>query len=146
MFVNIMSTHGTTRRPKPVSNQSVTLMTKMNTCLKSFSDKLQASWYFLLYGTCRVQQGAGGLIRAAGLGLANAPATFQPMMNIILRPYLEKFCKAHFDDILIFSRTFNDYVKNVEKALETIQRNQLYAQPSKCEIGVRCLEFCGHVI
>jgi hypothetical protein len=36
-------------------------------------------------------------------GLTNAPASFQPWMNKILSGYLDTFCIAYLDDVLIYS-------------------------------------------
>jgi len=36
-------------------------------------------------------------------GLINAPASFQQWMNEILSDYLDIFCVAYLDDILVFS-------------------------------------------
>ncbi|KAM4067807.1 reverse transcriptase (RNA-dependent DNA polymerase) [Hirsutella rhossiliensis] len=36
-------------------------------------------------------------------GLSNAPATFQARINEVLRPFLDRYCTAYIDDILIYS-------------------------------------------
>ncbi|KJZ69153.1 hypothetical protein HIM_11454 [Hirsutella minnesotensis 3608] len=54
-------------------------------------------------------------------GLSNAPATFQARINEVLRPFLDRYCTAYIDDILIYSNdlaTHRLHVKSVLQALE----------------------------
>jgi hypothetical protein len=53
-------------------------------------------------------------------GLCNALATFQALMNDILRPYLYRFILVFFDDILIFRSTWADHLRHVRTVLDTL--------------------------
>jgi len=60
-------------------------------------------------------------------GLCNAPATFQALMNDVLRPYLRCFVLVFFDDILIYSESWADHLRHVRAVLATLQQHQLFA-------------------
>lgn len=48
-------------------------------------------------------------------GLVNAPAVFQAFFNEVLREMLNKFVFVYLDDILIFSRCYQDHVQHVRQ-------------------------------
>ena len=66
--------------------------------------------------------------KVMGFRLCNTPATFQSLMNDVLRPYLCKFVVVFLDDILIFSRNWKEHVKHVRLVLEALRKNQLYCK------------------
>ena len=54
-------------------------------------------------------------------GLANAPATFQSCMNHIFRSHLRKFVLVFFDDILIYSKTWEEHLQHIETVLRILE-------------------------
>ena len=50
-------------------------------------------------------------------GLANAPSTFQRLMHAVLRSLQYDICLVYLDDIIIFSQTFGDHLKNLNDVL-----------------------------
>ena len=79
-------------------------------------------------------------------GLCNAPATFQRMMNDILREHLDTFVIVYLDDILIYSKTKEEHTEHLRQVLALLRKHQLYAKASKCEFGMPQTEFLGHVV
>ena len=80
------------------------------------------------------------------MGLTNAPATFMTLMNKVLDPLVHK-CAVHFiDDVLIYSKTFDQHLLDIESVLQILHSNQLYAKESKCEWVKHQVKFLGHII
>jgi len=84
--------------------------------------------------------------KVLGMGLANAPATFQVVMNKIFAPYLHKFVVVYLDDILVYGRNPEEHAANLEKVLQVLQDEEFYAKLSKCTFNQSEIKFLGHII
>ena len=78
--------------------------------------------------------------------LTNAPATFQHFINHVLRPFLEIFCTAYLDDILIYSDNIAEHNVHVNQALQALQEAGLYLKLEKCELHTTTVQYLGLVI
>ncbi|GJY11729.1 putative reverse transcriptase domain-containing protein, partial [Tanacetum coccineum] len=79
-------------------------------------------------------------------GLTNALTIYMDLMNIVCRPYLDKFVIVFIDDILIYSKTQEEHVEHLRLVLELLKKEKLYAKFSKCKFWLREVQFLGHVI
>jgi hypothetical protein len=79
-------------------------------------------------------------------GLTGAPSTFQRFINDTLRPYLDVFCTAYLDDILIYSRTRSEHEEHLQLVLTALREAGLYAKLEKCEFFVEETTFLGLIV
>jgi Reverse transcriptase (RNA-dependent DNA polymerase)/RNase H-like domain found in reverse transcriptase/Retroviral aspartyl protease len=79
-------------------------------------------------------------------GLTNGPATYQRYMNDVLFDYLDDFCTAYLDDILIYSENELDHEEHVKKVLQRLRDAGLQADLKKCEFGVKRTKYLGFII
>jgi len=65
-------------------------------------------------------------------GITNLPATFQAMMNEILRDLINKGKIAVFvDNVLVEIKTEEGHNEIVDKILKRLEKNNLYIKPEK---------------
>ena len=79
-------------------------------------------------------------------GLANAPATFQNMMNEIFRDMIDLGVFIYLSNILIYSENEQVHVALVKRVLECLQEPQLPIAPDKCEWYRSRVNFLGYII
>jgi len=80
-------------------------------------------------------------------GMTNLPATFQVMINKILRNLINKGKVAVFvDDVLVGTETEKGHNEVMEEILRRLEENDLYIKLEKCVWKVRKIGFLGVVI
>jgi hypothetical protein len=79
-------------------------------------------------------------------GLCNAPATFQALMNDILRPFLHRFVLVFFDDILILSSSWAEHLGHIRAVFGVLHQHWLFVKKTKCAFGVESISYLGHII
>ena len=80
-------------------------------------------------------------------GITNLPATFQAMINKILRDLINEGKVAAFvDNMLVGTETEKRRDEIVKEILRRLEENNLYIKPEKCMWKVRKIGFLGVVI
>ena len=80
-------------------------------------------------------------------GMTNLPATFQAIMNKILRDLINKEKVAAFvDDMLVETKIEEGHDEIVDEILKRLEENDLYIKPEKCMWKVKRIGFLGIVI
>ena len=79
--------------------------------------------------------------------MTNSPATFQGMMNEILRDMINEGKVAAFvDNVLIGTETEEGHNEIVEEVLRRLEKNNLYVKPEKYAWKVQKVNFLGVVM
>ena len=79
-------------------------------------------------------------------GLVNAPATFQTMMNEILREFLDDGVVVYIDEILIYSEDPKDHSALVRKVLQWLREYQMVISLEKSVFHVKTVDFLGYLL
>ena len=79
-------------------------------------------------------------------GLMNAPATYQRMMENMLGELNHHVCVIYLDDIVVFSKSFDQHLIDLAQVFARIQACNLKLAPSKCHFLRKKVRFLGHII
>ena len=79
-------------------------------------------------------------------GITLGPSVFQYLMNDVLGENRYSFAFVYLDDILIFSKTFEEHIEHVKTILSLLQKKNLQIKPSKCEFATPFTYYLGYKI
>ncbi len=66
------------------------------------------------------------------IGFTNVLAAFQTYINQTLKGLVNDFYIVYLDDILIFSKIEEEYMKHLQEVCRRLKKYELYAKPFKC--------------
>ena len=79
-------------------------------------------------------------------GLTNAPATFQRLMENCMGDLHLTYCLLYLDDIIIFSKTYEEHVARLEAVFKKLKDAGLKLSPSKCRFMCKEIKYLGHMV
>ncbi|UYV66747.1 hypothetical protein LAZ67_4002754 [Cordylochernes scorpioides] len=79
-------------------------------------------------------------------GLCKAPATFERMMDNLLKGLRWTICLCYLDDVVIFANNFPDHLRRLEVVLNCFKRAGLKLNPGKCSFGASNIKILGHQV
>ena len=80
-------------------------------------------------------------------GLTNSPATFQAMMNELLRDLINTGKVAVFiNNVIVGTEIEEGHDELVAEVIRRLEENDLYVKPKKCKWKIKEVEFLGVVI
>ena len=67
-------------------------------------------------------------------------------MNRVFKQYLDLFVIIFIDDILIYTRSEEEYASHLRVIMQTLKDRQIFAKFSKCEFWLQSVAFLGHIV
>lgn len=79
-------------------------------------------------------------------GLTNAPAAFQRSMEEMLDTLRDECCIPYLDDVLCYSRSFEEHVQVLQRVLQALQSHGVKLRPEKCELFRKEVRYVGRLV
>lgn len=93
-----------------------------------------------------LQGGQQWQFRKLAFGLANSPSVFTRLVQMVFKGLIWNTLVLYLDDIILFAKTFDQALANVEKALIRLTEANLKLHPKKCKFFQKEVTFLGHIV
>ena len=67
-------------------------------------------------------------------GLCNAPASFERLMESVLRGLTYKACLVYLDDVIVIGCMLQEQLDNLRKVFQRLREAHLKLNPEKCQL------------
>jgi hypothetical protein len=78
------------------------------------------------------------------MGLAITPSFFQHRIEELFGPYLWRFVLIYIDDVIIFSKSINQHLHDLDAVLSLLDASGVTLQLSKCHFAQPLVQALGH--
>jgi hypothetical protein len=78
--------------------------------------------------------------------LANSPASFQRLIDLVLRDLVGIECYVFIDDVIIFGNTIEEHESRMSHIPERFERANLQLQPAKCKVAQPQVVYLGYIV
>ena len=79
-------------------------------------------------------------------GLCKAPATFERLMESVLRGLTYDACLVYLDDVIVSGRTFQEQLDKLRKVFQRIRAAHLELNSAKCQLFRKEVRYPGHIV
>jgi len=87
-----------------------------------------------------------GLYHFTRIWVTGAPATFQYLLDKLIRPKMELHAFAYLDDIVIVTSTFEEPLEWLDRVLNKISAAGLTINPEKCQFCHSQVRYLGFIV
>ena len=84
--------------------------------------------------------------RKMPFGLNNAPSTFQKVMNFVFKDFIDKFMNVYIDDVVCYSKTFNEHLHHLEMIFKQLDKYDLRLHSEKSKFVCEKVKFLGFIV
>lgn len=84
--------------------------------------------------------------KVLGMGLCNAPATFERLMELIMAGLTWDSVLVYLDDVIVFGADYDQHHKRLEEVFRRLRATNLKLAPSKCHLAMTRINCLGHVV
>lgn len=147
------------RRLNSVTRKDSYPLPRIDDALEALTESQQYSLMHLMSGYWQVEMHPasreytafttyGGIYEflVTPFGLTSAPPTFMRLMECVLRNLTYKICLIYLDDILVYSRTFDDHLFHLRQVFDRLRQANLKLKPSKCHFACAKVPYLGHTV